>query len=94
MTPQEQAFLHGKPVSPPDPKPAGILENGRPRQQVSKHVSIQKPAALVTFTVRLSADRVERLKDVALKRKIARLPLSTQQDIIQAAVDQWLEEND
>lgn len=94
MTPQQQEFLRGKPVNPPDPKPVSQRENSRASQQVSKHVSIQKPAALVTFTVRLSEDRVARIKQEALKRKMAGMPFSSQQDIIEAAVDKWLEENE
>jgi hypothetical protein len=94
MTPQQEEFLRGKPTNPPDHKPVTRQENGQAGIQVNKHVNIQTSAAMVTFSVRLTADRVNRIKQAALRRKMAGLPFSSQQDIIQAAVDRWLEEND
>jgi hypothetical protein len=64
-------------------KPASQHENKETRNQDD----------LVTFTVRLPKSMANALRKAATERKIADLPPRSQQEIVQAAVGKWLEEN-
>jgi hypothetical protein len=64
-------------------------------KQIEKQISKQtiQPATLTTFTVRLPLDIVNELRQVAVARKVAGASPASQQEIIEDAVRQWLEDN-
>ena len=49
---------------------------------------------LVTFTVRLPRSLADSLRIAAVKRKTARIPPTTQQEIVQEALERWLTEHE
>ena len=61
--------------------------------QVNKHTNIQPQELMVTFSVRMRKSLVDKIKEVAFKRKMAGLPPASQQEIADAAFELWLTQN-
>jgi hypothetical protein len=82
MTPEKVAFIKGEPLPALDPP--------------VEHIRPVKPARptreRVTLTVRLESDIVHALVRASAERKIRQEDPYTQQDIVSAALRQWLHE--
>jgi len=63
-------------------------------KQVSKEERKIDNPRLVTFSSKMEEDLWNALRTVALERKIAKMTPSSQQDIINLAVQEWLQRND
>jgi hypothetical protein len=70
---------------------AAFLKQKPSSKHENKHTSQQED--LVTFTVRMPKSLANALRKTATERKIANLPPASQQEIVQAAVVKWLDEN-
>jgi hypothetical protein len=70
---------------------AAFLKQKPSSKHAIKHTSQQE--TLVTFTVRMPKSMANALRKTATDRKIANLPPMSQQEIVQAAIKKWMDEN-
>ena len=93
-TPDCNSFLAG-PDAEPTIKRAQSRKHKRQTNKSSLPKLEKKPPinAKVTISTRIQADTAQKLLETAYKRKISKKAPWSQQDITQAALEQWLSRN-
>jgi hypothetical protein len=84
--------LAERPAAPPiaAPKPSSPRSR-KPVESVSSPTPLALPLQRSNVTTRLSAETNELLTEAALRQKLKRARPNTRQDIIEAAVGEWLQ---
>lgn len=109
LNPETLAFIHAGTKQAPVATPANVEEPAteerrevpqpkvRETRPKNRNVAPSEPLkekVMVSFTTRLEQETAAALRTAHLDRKMKRLPLQTQQEILAAAVEDWLRAND
>jgi hypothetical protein len=105
LEPNTPAFLDSKPDESPEPTnlvelepPAESEKRTRPKKERAVQAKASEPMPLTTpavsVTIRFRQATAEALRRASLERKLAGVSPSSQQEMVELAVGEWLRDND